>query len=120
HRLDAAVGVARRHPVAVDTAPASSWVAGQLADAPSDDVLTVVWQTITQQYWPASESAAVADAVEDARSRMRLAHVVLGGVPPVQGTDGYRIAPHGPTTAVDGDVVARSHHHGPPVVDPEG
>lgn len=119
HRLAAAIGVARRHPVPVDTAPASSWVAAQLADPSPDGVLTVVWQSITQQYWPASESAAVDEAVAVARRRMPLAHIVMEGVPPVQGTDGYRIATHGPTVTVDGEVVARSHHHGPPVVDAE-
>lgn len=118
-RLTAAIEIARRHPVAVDAAPASRWIVEQLADPPAaDDVLTVVWQSITQQYWPAAETAAVIEAVAEARTRMPLAHIVMEGLPPMQGTDGYAIGTHGPTTTVDGAVVARSHHHGPPVEDP--
>lgn len=115
-RLAAALAVVRDHPVAVDAATASGWLAEQLARPAPEDVLTVVWQSITQQYWPVAESAAVATLVERARRRMPLAHLTMEGVPPVQGTDGYSIAEHGPSTRLDGIPIARSHHHGPPVV----
>jgi len=115
-RLAGALEVLAEHPVVVDAAPASAWVREQLAVSPPASVLTVVWQSITRQYWPAEESAAVDAAIEEARARMPISHVTMEGVPPVQGTDGYTIREHGPEVAVDGDVVARCHHHGPPIV----
>ena len=115
-RLATAIEVARSHPVTVDRAPASTWLADQLASPTPDDVLTVVWQSITAQYWPAAEQESVASAIENAKSRKPLAHISLEGVPPVQAGGGYTIAEHGPTIMVDDVLVARSHHHGPPVV----
>lgn len=95
-RLAAALRVVRHDPVTVDRAPAAEWVADQLAAIHGDDVLTVVWHSITQQYWPTAQSEGVAQAIEDARRRIPVAH-------------------HGPELSCDGDVVARSHHHGPPI-----
>ncbi len=115
-RLAAALAIARRHPVTVDRAPASSWLAGRLAEPVAEHVLTVVWQSVTEQYWPASESAAVADAIAEARGRMPLAHVSMEGVPPAQAAGGYSVAEHGPDLRLDGTVLARSHHHGPPIL----
>ena len=81
-RLAAALRVARDHPVVVDRAPASLWVAERLADPVADDVLTVVWHSVTRMYWPAEESAAVAAAVDGARTsdagRARRAGARLG------------------------------------------
>lgn len=113
-RLRAALQVAQDHPVTVDRAPASTWVRGQLSVPQPDDVLTVVWQSITGQYWPAEESAAVDAAIAEAGGAV--AHVTMEGVPPVQTGGGYAVAEHGPDLRVDGDLVARSHHHGPSVV----
>ena len=115
-RLAAALQIARRHPVQIDRAPAAAWVAEQLAHPVDDGVLTVVWQSITEQYWPASESAGVGDAIKDARSRMPISHITLEGVPPSLFAAGYDVALHGPMLEVDGRPIARSHHHGPPVV----
>jgi len=115
-RLAGALGVVRAHPVVVDRAPASTWLAEQLAAPVADDVLTVVWTSITQQYWPAAESAAVAVAIDEARERMAISHVALEGVPPAQMPGGFDIARHGPQTTVDGDPIARSSHHGPPLL----
>lgn len=116
HRLAGALDVVRRHPVTVDRASASAWLGDQLSTVPTDGVVTVVWQSITQQYWPAEESAAVVDAIEEARTRMPVAQVSMEGVPPPQGPGGHTVAEHGPDLRVDGELVARSHHHGPPVV----
>lgn len=113
-RLGAALEVAARQPVTVDQAPASVWIREQLAVPQPDDVLTVVWQSITEQYWPSEESAAVAAAIAQAGDRV--CHVSMEGVPPTQTGGGYRIAEHGPKVRVDGEVIARSHHHGPPVL----
>lgn len=62
----------------------------------ADDVLTIIWQSITDQYWPTSEHEAVAAAVAEARNRMPLAHVSMEGLPPPQTSDGYAIDQHGP------------------------
>lgn len=116
HRLAAAIAVARRYPVTVDRAPASSWTTEQLALPAADDILTIVWQSITEQYWPAPERAAVAAAVAEARNRMPLAHVSMEGVPPPLTSDGYAIDQHGPEIRLDGTLLARSHHHGVPLI----
>ncbi len=115
-RLAAALAVAARHPVTVDRAPAARWLGEQLAQPVGPDVVTVVWQSITQQYWPAAETSAVEQVLADGRSRMPLVHVSMEGVPPPQGTDGYTVTEHGPALRFDGELVARSHHHGPPIV----
>lgn len=114
-RLTAALAVARTRPVIVDRAPAETWLAAELARPVADGVLTVVWQSITEQYWPPATSSAVRDAVDRARTRIPLAHLTMEGVPPAQGTDGYDVAVDGPELRLDGDLLARSHHHGPPV-----
>jgi hypothetical protein len=54
--------------VKIDRAPASTWITEQLARPVANDVLTVVWQSITEQYWPDSEREAVAAALDDAAS----------------------------------------------------
>lgn len=115
-RLAAAIDVARRRRVTVDRAPASTWISEQLARPVADDVLTIVWQSITAQYWPASEREAVTAAVAEGRTRMALAHVTMEGVPPPQASDGYAIDQHGPATRVGDTLIARSHHHGLPLV----
>lgn len=80
-RLAAALQVVAAHGVSIDQAPASHWLERQLAQPTSPDVLTVVWQSITKQYWPAEESAAVDAIVEEARSRMAVAHITMEGLP---------------------------------------
>lgn len=115
-RLAAALAVAQADPVRVDRAPASEWVAGQLNRPPTPGVLTIVWESITRQYWPAHESADVDAHLAEARRRMPLAHLSMEGVPPRQGTDGYDIRRDGPVLRLDGEPLARSHHHGPPVL----
>lgn len=63
-RLAAALEIGRRHPVTVDRAGAGDWLAARLAEdgdegADDSDVLTVVWHSITQLYWPPAEIARV-------------------------------------------------------------
>jgi hypothetical protein len=114
-RLAAALKIDARHPVPVDEASASTWLGEQLDLPVPDEVLTVVWQSITQQYWPPAESAATLATIESARARIPLAHIAMEGIPPRQASGGFDIARHGPTVTVDGRVIARSHHHGPPL-----
>ena len=57
-RLRAALQVAASFPVQVERAPASTWLADQLAlPCRADGVLTVVWHSVTRQYWPLAEIA---------------------------------------------------------------
>jgi hypothetical protein len=76
-RLRAALAVAGAHPVTVDAAPASSWLASMLSSPAPDRVLTVVWHSITRQYWPADEIAATARVLDAARARMPIAHIAM-------------------------------------------
>jgi hypothetical protein len=112
-RLAAALRVARERPVVVEQARASTWVAERLGDPVADDVLTVVWHSVTRLYWPAEETSAMTDAVEAARSRMPVAHVAMEhdwGASPGAADPGM------PLLELDGEVLATCDHHGPPVV----
>ena len=111
-RLAAALRVAREHPVVVDRAPASEWVRERLADPVAEDVLTVVWHSVTRLYWPAEETAAMDAAVDEARSRMPLAHVAMEHRWDAAADERD---PGMPLLEVDGDVLATCDHHGPPV-----
>ena len=84
-RLRAALSVAAAHPVTVDRAPAAEWLAEQLADPPEPGVLTVVWHSITRQYWPLDEAARVDGLVAAAGDRMPIAHIAMES--PVLSTD---------------------------------
>ena len=68
-RLAAALRIAADHPVLVDRAAASAWLAPAL-DQTADGVLPVVWHSITRLYWPAEEVAEV-EAVLAAYARQR-------------------------------------------------
>lgn len=84
-RLQAALDIAADWPVTVDRAPAADWLAEQLADLPEPGVLTVVWHSITRQYWPAQEVARVDSLLEDASSLMPIAHIAMES--PILATD---------------------------------
>jgi hypothetical protein len=116
-RLAAALEVARAHPVAVDRARGAPWVAEQLAVAPEEGVLTVVWHSVTRLYWPAEESRALAEAVAEARARMPLVHLGMEHPWPADGSEpvpraGDEVLPE---VELDGEVLATCGHHGPPV-----
>jgi len=111
-RLAAALEVARAHPVVVDEAPASSWVAQRLAEPVDHDVLTVVWHSVTRLYWPPEETAAMTAAVEGARARIPVAHVAMEHAWSGRSGDDARM----PLLTVDDDVVATCDHHGPPIL----
>lgn len=113
-RLAAALRVAAAAPPPVDRATAADWVVQQLTEPAGPDVLTVVWHSVTRMYWPTEETRAVEAAVADARTRMPLAHVAMEHP---WAPDGTR--PRGddtlPLVELDGEVLARCDHHGPPV-----
>ena len=60
-RLAGALELATTRPPTVDRASAADWLARQLSEEPEMDpmMLTVVWHSVTQLYWPAKELAAV-------------------------------------------------------------
>lgn len=76
-RLRAALHLARRSPATVDRSAAGDWLLEQLATPPDDEVLTVVWQSITRQYWPTEEVSAARTAIEEAAGRMSLGWVAM-------------------------------------------
>jgi hypothetical protein len=76
-RLAAALQVAASHPVSIDQAGASDWLAAQLSVAPEPDVLTVVWHSVTRVYWAAQERTKVAGLLAAAARRMPLAHITM-------------------------------------------
>lgn len=76
-RLRAALAVAASERVAVDRAAASSWLAAMLEAPSSDGVLTVVWHSITRQYWPRAEIAATSQVLGEARGRTPMAHIAM-------------------------------------------
>jgi hypothetical protein len=76
-RLRAALEVAAACPVTVDQAPAAAWLTQQLAGPSAAGVLTVVWHSITRQYWPVSEVRSVESILTDAGHRMPIAHIAM-------------------------------------------
>ncbi|MCW2538921.1 MAG: hypothetical protein JWN95_646 [Frankiales bacterium] len=76
-RLAAALQVAAEHPVSIDEAGASGWLAAQLSVAPEPDVLTVVWHSVTRVYWTAEERTKVAGLLAAAGRRMPLAYITM-------------------------------------------
>jgi hypothetical protein len=76
-RLQAALRIAAEHPVTVDRASAGQWLADQLAEPVADGVLTVVWHSITRQYWPEAEIAVISEVLDTARNRMPIAHIAM-------------------------------------------
>ncbi|MFC7487682.1 DUF2332 domain-containing protein [Knoellia sp. CPCC 206453] len=109
-RLVAALATLREHPVVIDRAPAAEWVQDQLAVPAPDGVLTVVWHSITRQYWPAAEYAAMLAAIDEARSRMPLVRVALEDPTPLPTSGTWQ-----PQVEVDDDVIAHCTYHGPPL-----
>lgn len=115
-RLTGAIEVARQHPVTVDEARAEEWVGAMLSETTDEDVLTVVWHSVTRMYWPAEESEAVAVAIDEAQGRMAVAHVAMetpwsawASVGAVEERDEL------PRIELDGEVLGTCEHHGPPV-----
>jgi hypothetical protein len=76
-RLAAALDVAAAERPEVDRAGAAEWLAAQLAAPPGPDTLTVVWQSVTRQYWPAEERTRVDALVHDAAARLPIAQVAM-------------------------------------------
>lgn len=77
-RLAGALRLAAAHPPTVDRASAADWLVAQLAELSTDsDTLTVVWHSVTQLYWPATEVAAVRATLSAYGRDRRVAEVGL-------------------------------------------
>ncbi len=75
-RLAAALRLAAEHPVLVERASAASWL-GPALEQTEDDVLPVVWHSITRLYWPPEEVAAVEAALAAYAEHRPLARVAM-------------------------------------------
>ncbi|WP_299440812.1 DUF2332 domain-containing protein [uncultured Phycicoccus sp.] len=113
-RLDGALATLREEPVVVDRARAAEWVERQLAEPVADDVLTVVWHSVTRMYWPPEETREMTAAIDAARARMPLAHVAMEAPWGVGGAAPAAAPPH-QQIELDGEVLGTCAHHGPPV-----
>lgn len=114
-RVARAAEVAARHPVAVDQRDAGPWLALTLAD-PRPDMLTVVWQSVVDQYLDDDERAAIRSAFECAGGSP-VAWLTLE--PPRGGSGRFELRcrerPEGDGSG-SARLLARAGYHGPPVV----
>ena len=76
-RLTASLDIAAAHPVAIDREAAAEWLDHRLADPEPSSALTVVWQSVTRQYWPPDERERVDALVRSAGSRMAIAQLAM-------------------------------------------
>ena len=117
-RLRAALAVAAPHPVVVERLPASELLARELAE-PRTGVVTVVWQSVVQQYLSPAERARVAELLAEAgaraSSRAPLAHLAMEPVRFSTGGSHFAVTL---TTWPGGAVreLGKAQGHGPPVV----
>lgn len=115
-RLDAAIEVARRHPVVVDAMDAADWIEAQLAE-PTPGLATVVHHSIVLQYLPRSSFVRLRAAIEAAGARAT----------PDAPVHWLRMEPAGDVADVrmsswpgragrhDEELLATTGYHGPPV-----
>ncbi len=114
-RLEGALAALSETPVALDRARAAEWVAERLADPVDDDVLTVVWHSVTRLYWPREESRALEAAIASARDRLPVAHVAMENPWTPDGERPDTSAGALPVIELDGEALGTCGHHGPPV-----
>lgn len=115
-RLDAAIEVARRHPVPVDAADAADWIVAQLAE-PTPGLATVVHHSIVLQYLPRPTFLRLRSAIEAAGERATpeapvhwLRMEPAGDVADVRMSSWPRTG-----GAHDEELLATTGYHGPPV-----
>lgn len=66
HRLEEALGMARRHPPAIERGDASEWLARKLATPQAEGVCRVVMHSMVLQYLPPRDRSAVVAMIRDA------------------------------------------------------
>ncbi|MFP5364757.1 MAG: DUF2332 domain-containing protein [Thermoleophilia bacterium] len=119
-RVEHAAQVAAQHPAPVDRRSAAAWLALRLADA-SPNALTVIWQSVVNQYLDEAERGALRSVFESAGAA-RLAWLTLeppGAPRATGGADSFELRCRERPEA-DGrgtpHVLGRAGYHGPPVV----
>lgn len=121
-RLAGALQLAVGHPPVVDRGSAATWLGAQLdtrhGSGLDDDALTVVWHSVTQLYWPASEIDAVRTILNAYGQQHQVAEVGLeyppGGGPADQPEVRTVLWPGNGWPARERRL-ATSHDHGVPV-----
>jgi hypothetical protein len=116
-RVAQAARVATEHPVTIDRGDAAAWLVARLADA-KPDMLTVVWQSVVNQYLHDGERAAIRAAFTSAGAAP-MAWLTLE--PPTTPNDSgsfelrcrERPESNGDSEAM---LIAHAGYHGPPVV----
>jgi hypothetical protein len=116
-RVEHASQVAMRHPVEVEARSAAAWLALRLADA-RPDMLTVVWQSVVNQYLDEGERAAIRSVFTSAGAAP-LAWLTLEPSSDPAQTDSFELRcrerPEGNGSG-EAQLIARAGYHGPPVV----
>jgi hypothetical protein len=115
-RVALAAGVLACHPVSVERRSAAAWLLTQLADA-RPDTLTVVWQSVVNQYLDGGERDAIRSAFASAGGT--LAWLTLEPPQTAGGGAGFELrCRERPEENGSGQarLLARAGYHGPPVV----
>jgi hypothetical protein len=116
-RVAQAAEVAARHPVPVDRRSAAAWLAGQLSTV-RPDMLTVVWQSVVDQYLDDDERAAIRSAFTSAGAGP-LAWLTLEPSAAPADDESFELRclerPEGNGSG-EAQLIARAGYHGPPVV----
>lgn len=115
-RLDAAIDVARRHPVEVDEADAGDWAAARLAE-PTLGLATVIHHSIVLQYLPRPTFLRLRSAIEEAGARASPDAPVhwLRMEPAGVVADVRMTSWPGRGSGPDEELLATTGYHGPPV-----
>jgi hypothetical protein len=117
-RVEHAARVAARHPVAVDRRGASAWLVARLADV-RPDMLTVIWQSVVDQYLGDDERAAIRSAFASAGTGPLAWLTLEPPAAPGRRTDSFELRcrerPEGNGSG-EAQLLAHAGYHGPPVV----
>jgi len=106
-RLAEALEIAQADPPVVDRADAADWLEQQLSRPADDDVVTVVWSSITLQYLDKGARQRISALIARARDRMPVVQVGL------ESSGSHYLAP--PQLALDGRPIGSSPPHGLPL-----
>ncbi len=106
-RLAAALELAEDAPPPVDAADAVTWLGERLAEPVADDVLTVVWSSVTLQYLDPADRRTVGALVARARDERPVSQVAL------ESDGSHYTSP--PLLTVDGRTLGSSPPHGIPL-----
>ena len=120
-RLDAAIEIARLHPVTIDRADAGDWVAEQVAE-PVEGVATVVYHAIVLQYLPRASFDRLRTALTDAgRQATRTAPLHWLRMEPAGDVADVRLRSWTGGQPTE-ELLATTGYHGPPVswLEPSG